>query len=157
MRKRERVYFLKDEVGGENNYHIHALVDLYYLKKRSLPPEWFLQQVNNYWSTSIQSYTRDKSWKQLHENVKEPRCGWFKDVRPEFNSRTMSNNRLSLFHYQTKTVKPLYDKQNNYLGNSIVSNCQYHASYGLYNSLEKLHNRYGTENRYLKRKSDALI
>ena len=158
VRPRERVFFLKDEVGRKNNYHIHALVDLYYLSKRYFPNGFFLKQVSNYWSGPTFKIHKDKELKELEQQEQaEPKVGWFNVSRPRYNSKTMKNNRLTLFNYQTKTVKPIYDDDSNYLGEGIISNCQYHASYGLYNSLDKLHRRYGTENRYIKRKSDALI
>ena len=157
IRKGDRVYFLKDELSGEDNYHIHALVDLFKLKKKGVPIEWFFAQVNNYWSSPFLSYKDNSSWKELRDHVSEPRIGWFKDVRPKFNSKTLSDNRLTLFNYQTKVVKDIFDDNNNFLSKSIISNCQYHASFGLYNSLDKLHNRYRTENIYLKRQDDVLI
>ena len=157
IRKKDRIYFLKDEVSPSGNFHVHALVDLYRLKRKGVPIEWFFAQVNNYWSSPFLSYEKNCSWEQLRKRVTEPRCGWFKDVRPKYDSRTLSDNRLTLFNYQTKAVKDIYDDEDNYLRKDIVSNCQYHCSYGLYTSLDILHSRYRTENLYLKIKRDVLI
>ena len=152
IRPKDMIYYLKDEVSSNLNWHVHAVVDLSPLIKKGIPVEWFWRKVNSYWSTQYASYLKFDTWKLLESKVKEPRHGWMNVERTKVDNGFDLDNqhsRRTLFNYQTKLVRD-YELDGE-TEQRVVSNLAYLPSYGLLETLRKRSNELGTELQYIKR------